>query len=115
MKRITGTIMLVTLALWLFGCGFPKRLTIDEVVELSSKGYELTWSDFEPYYGYECGSGLYVMCYVIDDEYEVRIGGFSREDKLPMYVYLKRKNVTGNPQFIDIRKKDVKEFVNATR
>lgn len=100
--------------LGLFGCSFPKRLTLDKVVELSSKGYELTWGDFEPYYGYECGSGLYIMCYVIDKDYEVRIGGLSREDKLPMYVYLKKRNAKGDPQFIDIRKEDVKAFVNAT-
>ena len=113
MKKIIGIILIVVLVLGLSGCSIPKRLTLDKVVELSSKGYELTWSDFEPYYGYECGSGLYIMCYVIDSDYEVRIGGFSPEDKLPMYVYLKRKNADGNPQFIDIRKEDVKEFISA--
>lgn len=114
MKRIVGIILIVVLVLGLSGCCIPKRLTLDKVVELSSQGYELTWSDFEQYYGYECGSGLYVMCYVIDNDYEVRVGGFSREDKLPMYVYLKRRNDTGEPPFIDIRKEDVKAFVNAT-
>ena len=115
MKRIAGIILILIFVLGLFGCSIPKRLTLDKVIELSSKGYELTWSDFEQYYGYECGSGLYIMCYEIDKDYEVLIGGFSPGDKIPMYIYLERKNAKGDPQFIDIRKEDVKAFIDATK
>ena len=115
MKRNIGIILIMIFVLGLFGCSIPRKLTLDKVVELSAKGYELTWSDFEQYYGYECGSGLYILCYQIDDDYEVRIGGFSPEDKLPMYIYLERKNNTGDPQFIDIRKENVEDFINETK
>lgn len=91
MKRSIGILLIMTLVLGLFGCNIPQKLTLDKVVELSSKGYELTWSDFEHYYGYECGNGLYIMCYEIDKDYDVKIGGFSRADKLPMYIYLEKR------------------------
>ena len=107
-------VLIVIVVLAVFGCSIPKKLTLDKVVELSSKGYKLTWSDFDDYLGYECGSGLYIMCYVINNDYEVRIGGFSPVDKLPMYIYLIRKNDAGDFRFIDIRKEDVREFINAT-
>ena len=55
------------------------------------------------------------MCYEIDKDYKVLIGGFSPGDKMPMYIYLERKNVKGDPQFIDIRKEDVKAFIDATK
>ena len=61
MKRNIGIILIMLFVLGLFGCSIPKKLTLDKVVELSAKGYELTWSDFEQYYGYECGSGLYIF------------------------------------------------------
>ena len=113
-KRIFGIILIMLSVMALFGCSIPQKLTLDKVVELSAKGYELTWSDFEQYYGYECGSGLYILCYQIDEVYEVRIGSFSPDDKIPMYIYLERKNDTGNPEFIDIRKEDVKAFIETT-
>ena len=113
MKKIICTILILLCVFGLLGCGIPKRLTLDKVVELSEKGLELTWSDFEEYEGYECGSGLYIMCYGIDKDYEVRIGGFSPGDKVPMYVYLIRKNGTDKSEYIDIRKDDVKEFIRA--
>ena len=115
MKRIAGLILIISLILGLAGCGNPGRLTLDKVVELSAKGYKLTWSDFEQYNSYECGSGLYILCYEIDSDYKVLIGGLSPEDSLPMYIYLVRKNGTDNSQFIDIRKEDVKAFIEATR
>lgn len=112
MKKIIATILLFIFAFGVFGCSIPQQLTLDKVVELSDKGYELTWSDFEQYYGYECGSGLYILCYRIDDEYEVRIGSFSPDDKYPMYIYLRRNNDTGDPEFIDIRTEDVQAFID---
>lgn len=32
-----------------------------------------------------------------------------------MYIYLERKNGTGDPQFIDIRKENVEDFINETK
>jgi hypothetical protein len=108
-KRIAGIILIISLILGLSGCVNPKKLTLKKVVELSAKGYQLTWSDFEQYNSYECGSGLYILCYEIDNDYKVLIGGLSPEDRLPMYIYLVRKN---DSQFIDIRKEDVEAFIN---
>ena len=98
--------------LGLFGCSKPDpyQLTLDKVVELSSKGEELTWSDFEQYDGQECGSGLYILSYAIDDDYELMIGGTPTEN--PMYIYLVRKNDADDSEPIDIRREDVQAFID---
>ena len=55
MKQIVGIILIMVVTWGLFGCSkpAPNQLTLDKVVELSSKGDELTWSDFEQYEGLE--------------------------------------------------------------
>ena len=115
MKRVT-ILLIMILSLGLFGCSkpAPNQLTLDKVVELSSKGEELTWSDFEQYEGQECGSGLYILNYTIDDDYELMIGGTPTE-KIPMYIYLVRKNDAGDSESIDIRREDVQAFIDKFR
>lgn len=64
-----------------------QPLTMEKLKELvNKKGKELTWSDFEPFEGKETGSGLYIMCYEINDEYTVMVGGVPTEK--PWYIRL---------------------------
>ena len=44
-------------------------LTLAHVIELSHKGYALTWEDLLPFKGTDIGSGLYIMEYPINDRY----------------------------------------------
>ena len=113
MKRIAGIILIMVFTLGLFGCNKPdpNQLTLDRVVELSSKGEELTWSDFEQYEGQECGSGLYILSYAIDNDYELMIGGNPTESN-PMYIYLVRKDGNDDSESIDIRREDVQAFID---
>ena len=120
MKRIIGIILVLVFALGVFGCSKPEpepdpdQLTLDKVVELSYKGEELTWEDFEQYHGAECGSGLYIVRYEIDDDYELVIGGTSATGR-PMYIHLVRKDSEDESGFIDIRTEDVQAFISETR
>ena len=109
MKRITGIILIVICAMELVGCSNYKRLTLEKVIDLSSKGYELTWSDFEQYRGYECGSGLYIMRYDIDKDFYLLIGGMGAAGS-PMYIRLCSKSNEEN--YIDIRTDDVELFIS---
>ena len=75
------------------------KLTLDIVEILSKKGDKLSWEDFKVYDGKEIGSGLYIMLYPIDDNYEILIGGAS-PNEIPMYIYLVNKDTE---KHIDIR------------
>ena len=116
MRRIITVLMITVFAVGVFGCSKPEpepdphQLTLDKVVELSSKGEELTWEDFEEYHGVECGFGLYIVRYDIDDDYELVIGGTSAVGS-PMYINLVRKDSEDESGFIDIRTEDVQEFI----
>ena len=115
LKKIIGIILVLVFVMGVFGCSKPEpdpnQLTLNKVVELSSKGEELTWEDFEQYHGVECGSGLYIVRYNIDDDYELVIGGTSATGS-PMYIHLVRKDSEDGSDFIDIRKEDVQAFIN---
>ena len=120
MKKIIGILLVLVFVMGVFGCSKsepepdPNQLTLDKVVELSSKGEELTWEDFEQYHGVECGSGLYIVRYNIDDDYELVIGGTSATGS-PMYIHLVRKDSEDESGFIDIRTEDVQAFIDETR
>ncbi len=88
-----------------------EKLTLDDVVTLSQKGDELSWSDFEQYQGREVGSGLYIMCYEIDELFNILVGGVP--DETPWYIYLRVNNEADDR--IDIRTEDVSTFVEAHR
>ena len=87
-----------------------RPLTLADVIALSEKDDNLMWSDFEPFEGKEVGSGLYIMCYEINDEYSVMIGGVPAEK--PMYVRLVRNYGAQNEEYIDLRTDDVLKFLN---
>ncbi len=88
----------------------PKKLTLEEVVELSEKGEGLTWSDFEQYAYEDIGFGLYIYRYDIDSNYELRIGGSPSVE--PMYILLVSKANQDN--YIDIRTGNVQDFIKPT-
>lgn len=101
----------VLILLHVSGIGF-RKLTLYKVVELSAKGDELTWKDFEKYKTVETGSGLYIWICDIDETFELWIGG-SPTDEIPYYITLQTKSDLGNS--IDIRSEDVEEFIELNK
>jgi len=89
----------------------PKKLTLNDIIILSQKGNELTWSDFEEFEYIETGFGLYIRRYKINDLFHFSIGGAGPKSE-PMYMYL---GVNGDdPEArIDIRDGGVTEFIEA--
>jgi len=114
MKKLLILVLAMVMFFGLTGCcakNDTNRLTLDKVVELSAKGEELTWSDFEQYESYDAGSGLYILVYEIDEAFELHIGGGALDDT-PMYIRLIAK---ADGSCIDIRTGDVEEFIEANR
>ena len=83
-------------------------LTLNDVIALSQKGYELTWSDFEEFDYIETGSGLYIRVYKINEQFQLAIGG-GGPDSEPMYIYLRVNDESDSR--IDIRDGGVAEFI----
>ena len=94
--------------------GGDQKLTLNGVISLSEKGYELGWSDFDKYKYYETGSGLYIRVYPINEMFEVWIGGSDYPDlkEPPMYIYLRPSPINDVDQKIDIRDGGVTEFIS---
>ena len=90
--------------------GDSQTLSLNDVIMLSQKGYDLTWSDFEEFEYTETGSGLYIRVYEINEMYELWIGG-SWIDEDPMYIHLALADDLETR--IDIRDGGVTEFVGA--
>ena len=93
--------------------GGDQKLSLNDVISLSQKGYELGWSDFDKYKYYETGSGLYIRVYPINERFEVWIGGSAMpdQDDTPMYIYLRPSPINDMDQKIDIRDGGVAEFI----
>lgn len=87
------------------------KLTLEIVKNLSIKGDNLSWEDFQIYNGKEIGSGLYIMWYPIDDKYNLLIGGGSPKEK-PMYIYLENKDFNSTKKRIDIRYDNINKIIN---
>jgi len=85
-----------------------KNISLNDVIILSQKGYDLTWSDFEQFKYIETGSGLYIRVYEINEMYELWIGGGS-PDSDPMYIYLALADDLDTR--IDIRDGGVDKFI----
>ena len=94
--------------------GGDQKLSLNDVISLSQKGYELGWSDFDKYKYYETGSGLYIRVYPINERFEVWIGGSDYPDlkESPMYIYLRPSPINDVDQKIDIRDGGVTEFIS---
>ncbi len=86
-----------------------KRLTLDDVKELSRKGDALSWEDFENYSYLVTGSGLYIRYYEIDEMFSLYIGGGLPDGK-PWYIYLEASDEHADR--IDIREGNVERFIN---
>lgn len=85
------------------------KLSLDKVMELSKKGNELSWGDFEKYNGNDIGSGLHILRYEVDENYYLLIGGGSMDIE-PMYIYLIKAD---DPDaYIDIRTEDIDSFIS---
>ena len=93
---------------------FSVPLTLDDVLELSKKGHELIWGDFNDFKYHETGSGLYIRVYEIDEVFSLCIGGNGPENELePMYIYLTLNDDIDT--HIDIRDGSVAEFIEQYR
>ena len=94
--------------------GGDQKLSLNDVISLSQKGYELGWSDFDKYKYYETGSGLYIRVYPINEMFEVWIGGVDYPDlkEPPMYIYLRLSPINDVDQKIDFRDGGVTEFIS---
>lgn len=86
----------------------PASLTLDDVKKLAEKGEELTWSDFEQYRSKPIGSGLYILLYNIDENYNLIVGG--TPEKKPMYIRL--VSALDDSNYIDIRTDSIDAFIN---
>ena len=89
--------------------GGNQTLSLNDVIMLSQKGYDLTWSDFDQYRYIETGSGLYIRLYEINEKFGLSIGGVP--NKTPMYIYLS-VNADDANAYIDIRDGGVEEFIS---
>lgn len=87
---------------------FDHPLTLEDVIKLSHKGYDLTWEDFAGFHYTETGSGLYIRVYEVDENFKVWIGGGSPTGT-PMYIYLALADDLDTR--IDIRDGGVEEFM----
>lgn len=85
------------------------RLSLNDIIMLSRKGEDLTWSDFEDYPYIEGGSGLYIRNYHINNSFGFSIGG-GLTDNPPIYMTLYTK--TEDNQSIDIRTENVTKFIS---
>ena len=83
-------------------------LTLEDVIKLSHKGYDLTWEDFAGFHYTETGSGLYIRVYEVGENFKVWIGGGSPIGT-PMYIYLALADDLDTR--IDIRDGGVEEFM----
>ncbi len=84
-------------------------LSLNDVIILSQKSNDLSWSDFDGFSYIETGSGLYIRVYEINEMYELWIGG-TDTDSAPMYIYLV---LAEDPDTrIDIRDGGVTEFIS---
>jgi len=109
MKKYIAMLLAAVCVFGSAACGYQKKLTLNKVIELSAKGEELTWSDFEKYKSIETGSGLYILVYEIDETYDLWVGGVP--DSAPMYIRLVTKENMDN--YIDVRTGDVRAFIEA--
>ena len=64
-------------------------ITVEDILNLSKKDEELTWSDFEKYKYTDVGSGLYIWEFEVDKcrDTKLKIGGGNLEEK-PDYIKL---------------------------
>lgn len=87
-----------------------QTLSLNDVIILSQKGYDLTWSDFAHFNYIETGFGLYIRRYEINELFHFSIGGAGPDSK-PVYMHL-GVNGADHDAYIDIREGGVTEFIS---
>lgn len=85
-----------------------EKLTLEIVKGLAKKGEALSWKDFEEYESIEAGSGLYILIYEMDENYNLMIGGLSMDED-PTYIRLVKAD--DMDVYIDIRTEDIEKFL----
>lgn len=125
MKKILTLMFALTLMICTVGCGSVKngseninsdsvqtvsqsKLTIEKIIELSKKGKDLSWYDFEAYDYEDVGSGLYIYSYNVEEKYHLLIGGLSTSVS-PIYIRLVSK--TDENDYVDVQNGDIEEFI----
>ncbi|MCR4796067.1 MAG: dockerin type I repeat-containing protein [Ruminococcus sp.] len=85
-----------------------EKMTLDDVIELSKKGDELTWSDFEAYNGIKSGTPFDMLAYLylIDEGYYLSVSGAvdGAPDKVQLCHY--NQNIS-----VDVLTGDVEAFI----
>lgn len=116
MKKCSLVLLLCAVLLFVFALSAcsnreieDDKLSLDKVIELSGKGSELSWEDFEKFSSTDIGSGLHILRYEVDENYYLLIGGGSKDIE-PMYIYL--INANDPDDYIDIRTDDVNSFIS---
>ena len=85
-------------------------LSLNDVIILSQKENELTWSDFEGFSYSDIGSGLFIWDFEINERFHLRVIGGST-NVAPTSIRLGAND--GSESWIDIREGGVTEFVQA--
>ncbi len=124
MKKVISMMLIFVLALSLAACsndknigeensehfedisGAAEKLTMDALFDLSQKE-NLTWVDFEKYGFKNVGTDKIVYEYKINDEYTVRVEGYTLDDE-PSLITLHNKTTNDS---IDIRDSDIESFI----
>lgn len=86
---------------------FDRTLTLEDVLEISGKGEELTWSDMDGFTYTEAGSGLYIRFYPVEGPYSLSVGGAGPSGWI-MYANL---TCESSGESVDIRNGDVEAFL----
>lgn len=114
---VTWNKLFISMASSQLGAGIPHfsvyveiapRLSLDDVIALSQKGYDLSWPDFEKFDHITTGYGLYRWGFVIDDLFSLVVCGGT--DAKPKYIYLQAND--GTHSYLDIRDGGVTEFID---
>lgn len=83
-----------------------KTMTLDDVIELSKKGDDLTWSDFEPYKALDASTCIRNWQYELGNGYILDVGG--QPDEKPDFILLGYYSF----QNCDVRKENVPGFID---
>lgn len=86
-----------------------KQLTLNDVITLSAKGDELTWSDFEDYKSTDIGSGIYIEKYDLEDDFTLIVGGLP--ERAPDFISLFHHGK--DKEAIDIRNNDIQKYLDS--
>ena len=86
-----------------------ETMTLDDVIELSKKGSDLTVKDFIKFKGVIAGSGIFILEYDLGNGYTLTVGSAE------LYkIDYARLRYSGSENYIDIRTDDVEKYLSAS-